>query len=82
MNPDPAAGNRLSAIHDLLETMLSPLDRKLAVAPVDDEPVTPQDIAAIEASAVAFDAGHSVSMEQVLADFGLTRDDFEKMGET
>jgi hypothetical protein len=75
-------GDQLSAVHDLLESMLSPLDRKLALAPIDDEPVTPEDIAAIEASAAAFDAGHSVSMEEILADFGLTMDDFEKMGQT
>jgi hypothetical protein len=62
--------------------MLSPLDRELTLPPIDDEPVTPEDVAAIEVSAAAFDAGHSVSMEQILADLGLTMDDFEKMGET
>ena len=78
---DRLPGDQLSALHGLLETMLSPLDRTLALAPLDDEPVTPEDIAAIEASAAAFDAGQSVSMEEILADFGLTMDDFEKMGE-
>jgi hypothetical protein len=78
---DRLPGDQLSALHGRLETMLSPLDRTLALAPLDDEPVTPEDIAAIKASAAAFDAGQSVSMEEILADFGLTMDDFEKMGE-
>lgn len=34
---------QLSAVRGLLETMLSPLDRKLALAPVDDEPVNPEE---------------------------------------
>jgi len=46
--------------------MLSPLDRRLALAPPDDEPV---------------DAARCVSLEDVLTDFGLTLDDFEKMAD-
>ena len=40
---------QLSAVSGLLESMLSPLDRALALAPIDDEPLTPEDAAAIEA---------------------------------
>ena len=79
---DRLPGDQLLAVCSLLETMLSPLDRRLALAPIDDEPVTPEDIAGIQAAVASLDAGRSVPMEDVLADFGLTMDDFRKMGET
>lgn len=43
---DRLPADQLSAVCGLLETMLTPLDRKLAVAPFDDEPLTPEDAAA------------------------------------
>lgn len=70
------------AVYGLLETMLSPPDRKLALAPVDDEPVTPEGVAAIQTGVASLEAGHGVPMEEVLADFGLTMEDFRKMAET
>jgi predicted transcriptional regulator len=62
--------------------MISPLDRKLALAPIDDEPLTPDEVAAIEAGRASLAEGRGVPMEDVLADFGLTMDDFRKMAET
>lgn len=92
MTPDPAdqrqhvhayidrlPGDQLAAVHGLLETMLSPLDRRLALAPVDDEPVTPEDVTAIQAGVASLERGEGVSMEEVLADFGLTMDEFRKL---
>jgi hypothetical protein len=61
--------------------MLSPLDRKLALAPVDDEPLTPGEAAAIQAGISSLEQKGGVPMEEVLADFGLTIDDFRKMAE-
>jgi hypothetical protein len=65
-----------------LETMLSPLDRKLALAPINDEPLTPEEAAAIQAGIDSLKKNGGVPMEEVLADFGLTVDDFRKMAET
>ena len=61
--------------------MLSPLDRKLALAPIDDEPVTPEDVAAIQAGIASLERNGGVPTEQVLADFGITMDDFHRMAE-
>jgi hypothetical protein len=72
---DRLPGEQLSAVHDLLESMLSPLDRSLALAPLDDEPLTPEEAAAIEQGAASLDRNGGVPMEDVLADFGLTMDD-------
>ena len=58
------------------------LARSLALAPVDDEPLTPEDAAAIQAGVESLARNGGVPMEEVLADFGLTLDDLEKMAET
>jgi hypothetical protein len=79
---DRLPADQLSAVHSLLESMLSPLDRKLAQAPVDDEPLTPEEAAAIEAGIASLERHRGVPMEVVLADFGLTMDDLRKMAET
>jgi hypothetical protein len=73
--------NQLSAVRGLLESILSPLDRKLALAPVDDEPVTPEEAAAIQAGIASLDSDGGVPMEEVLADLGLGMDDFRKMAD-
>jgi hypothetical protein len=71
--------NQLSAVHDLLESMLSPLDRTLALAPLDDEPLAPKEAAAIGEGIVSLERKGGAPMEEVLADFALTMDDFHKM---
>lgn len=78
---DRLPGDQLSAVHDLLESMLSPLDRKLALAPLDDEPVTAEEAAAIEAGIASLEGNRGVPMETVLEDFGLTMDEFDKLAE-
>lgn len=79
---DRLRADQLAAVRGLLETMLSPLERKLALAPIDDEPLTEEEAAAIHAGADSLAQGRGVPMEDVLADFGLTMDDFQKMAET
>ena len=78
---DHLPDDQLSAVCGLLETMLSPLDRKLALAPIDDEPVTPDEAAAIEAGLDSLRQTGGVPLEEVLADFGVTIDEFHKMAE-
>ena len=78
---DRLPDNQLSAVCGLLETMLPPLDRKLALAPIDDEPLTPGEAAAIQAGMTSLAQNGGVPIEDVLADFGLTIEDFQKMAE-
>jgi len=78
---DRLSDDQLSAVCGLLETMLSPLDRKLALAPIDDEPVTPDDATAIRAGITSLEQNEGVPLEEVLADFGLTIEGFKKMAE-
>src|ERR1700676_3421926 len=71
---------QLSAIIGLLEAMLDPVSRSLANAPLDDEPVSEEEVREIAAARASLDRGEGIPHEQVLAEMGLTLDDFERMG--
>jgi len=58
------APEKLSAVVGLLEVLLDPLDRALATAEIDDEPVTEAEMRDIEAS-----------REQVVAELGFTMEE-------
>lgn len=79
---DRMAPGQVSAVVGLLEMILDPVARSLANAPYDDEPVSEEEARDIAESRAAYARGEVVSNEEVLADFGLTTDDFERMGQT
>ena len=72
---------QLSALVGLLETIVDPLAAALRNAPMDDEPLTPEEAAAIEQGIASLDRNGGVPMEEVLAGFGLTSEQFQKMVE-
>lgn len=76
---DLLSPEKLSVVRSLLETMVDPLDRKLAMAPFDDEPETEAERQRAAAGVESLDRNGGVPMEAVLADFGLTMDDFHRM---
>ena len=71
-----------SAVVGLLEAMLDPVSVALANAPIDDEPVSEEEAREIAEARAAIARGEIVSNEEVLAEFGLTAKDFERMGRT
>jgi len=71
---------QLSAVVGLLEAILDPVSRSLANAPLDDEPVSEEEAREIAAARASLDRGEGIPHEQVLAEFGLTLQDFERMG--
>jgi hypothetical protein len=73
---------QVSAFVGLLEVMLDPVSVALANAPIDDEPVSEEEARDIAAARAAVARGEVVSNEEVLAEFGLTAEDFERMGHT
>lgn len=77
---DRLAPSQVSAVVGLLEAMLDPVSRAITNAPVDDEPETEQEHQAVAESKVWFErhGGQGVSHNEVLADFGLTPNDFPK----
>ncbi len=79
---DQLDSGQLAAIVHLLEVMTDPVAHSLAHAPVDDEPIVPEEIREIAAARASLDRGQGISHEEVLAEFGLTLEDFERMGRT
>ncbi|MFN7924132.1 MAG: hypothetical protein U0Q16_28785 [Bryobacteraceae bacterium] len=68
---DMLSPERLSAVHALLEVMVEPLSRSLALAPVEDEDLNPDTVEAIDRARAAFRRGEGIPHEEVLAEFGL-----------
>ena len=76
------APGQVSAVVSLLEIILDPLARTLAGAPYDDEPVSQEEAREVEASKASLARGEGVPHEKVLAEFGLSAEDFERMRQT
>ena len=79
---DRMAPGQVAAVVGLLEIMLDPLARTLASAPYDDEPVSAEEAREVEESRAALARGEGIPHEEILAEFGLTTEDFERMGRT
>jgi hypothetical protein len=73
---------QLAAVRGLLETMLDPIDRKLALAPLDDELESEEERQAVAEAIQSLKRNGGIRMEEVLADFGLTMEDFRRMAES
>jgi hypothetical protein len=67
---DPA---QVSAVVPLLQFMLlDPLSRSLAAASVEQEPISPDESAAIDRARASLDRGEGISHEDILREFGLS----------
>jgi hypothetical protein len=73
---------KLFAVVRLLQAISDPVARSLANAPLDDEPISEEEIRAVEASKEWLKDHAPIPHEEVLAEFGLTLEDFERMGRT
>ena len=62
---------KLSAVYNLLEVLVEPLSQSLAMAPVEDEELTPETMAALDCASASLERGEDVSHEEVLREFGL-----------
>lgn len=79
---DRMAPGQVAAVVSLLEIMLDPLARTLASAPYDDEPVSAEEARELDEARASLARGEGIPHEEVLAEFGLTPEDFERMGRT
>jgi hypothetical protein len=79
---DRMAPGQVSAVVGLLEIMLDPFARALANAPYDDEPVSEEEAREVAASRAALARGETIPHEEILAEFRLTQEDFDRMGRT
>src|ERR1700683_2374905 len=79
---DQWPNEKLRAVVHLLQAISDPLARSLANAPIDDEPISEEEMRSVEASREWLKDHEPTSHEEVLAEFGLTLEDFERMGRT
>lgn len=75
------APSQVSAVVGLLEVMLDPVSRAIANAPIDDEPVTPEEEKALAEAREWLKHNPAIPHEQVLAEFGITPEEIEHFKE-
>ena len=73
---------QVSAVVGLLEVMLDPVSATPANVPVEDEEISEEEERAVAESKAWLKENKPIPNEVVLAEFGLTPDDFERMGHT
>ncbi len=76
---DRLSPGQASAVVGLLEAMLDPVAAALAQAPLDEQVASGTELREIAEARAALARGEGISNEDVLADFGLTLEDFERM---
>ena len=79
---DRMAPGQVSAVVGLLKIILDPVARSLASAPFEDEPISEEETRAVAASKAWLKNNEPIPHEDVLAEFGLTGEDFARMGRT
>jgi hypothetical protein len=71
---DRLSPEQLSAIVNLLKVMaLEPLSRSLALAPVEEEELTPETAAALDRARASLARGAGIPHEDLLREFGLKK---------
>ena len=70
---DQLNSGQLAAVVHLLEVMADPVAQAIANAPVDEEPLTAEEIQALDESREWLKHNQAIPHEQVLAEFGITQ---------
>jgi hypothetical protein len=68
---DALPAEKLNAVRSLLEVMVEPLARSLALAQVEEEHLTPDTAAALDRSRASLARGEGIPHEEILREFGL-----------
>lgn len=69
---DMLPAEKLNAVRSLLEVLVEPLSRSLALAPVEEEEITPETAAALERARASLARGQGITHEEIRREFGLT----------
>jgi hypothetical protein len=72
---------QIDAVVRLLEVMTDPVARAIANAPVDDEPLTAEEIKALDESREWLKHNEGIPHEQVLAELGITQEEIDNYKE-
>jgi hypothetical protein len=79
---DRMAPGQVSVVVGLLEIILDPVARSLANAPFEDEPISDAEKRAVAASEEWLKHNDPIPHEEILAEFGLTQEDLDRMART
>ena len=69
---DMLSPEKLNAVRSLLELMVEPLSRSLALAPGEEEEITPETAAALGRARASLARGEGVAHEEILREFAVT----------
>jgi len=70
---DMLSAEKLNVVRSLLQVMVAPLARSLALAPVEEDEITSETASALDRARASLARGEGVPHEQVLREFGLTK---------
>jgi len=70
---DMLPAGKLNAVRSLLEAMVEPLARSLALAPVEEEEIAPETAEALARARASLARGEGIPHEEILREFGLHR---------
>ena len=74
---DMLPAEKLNVVRSLLEMIVgsddAPLARSLALAPVEEEEITPETAAALDRARASLARGEGISHEEILREFGLRK---------
>jgi ethanolamine utilization microcompartment shell protein EutL len=68
---DMLPAEKVSAVRSLLEGMVEPLARSLALAPAEEEEITSETAAALDRARASLARGEGIPHEEILREFGL-----------
>jgi hypothetical protein len=68
---DALPAEKLNAVRGLLEVMVKPLARSLALAQVEEEDLTPDTAAALDRARASLASGEGIPHYEILREFGL-----------
>ncbi len=70
---DRLPAEKLAVVRSLLEVMMEPLSRSLALAPVEEEEIAPEAAATLDRSRTSLARGEGIPHEEVRHEFGLDK---------
>ena len=68
---DALPAEKLNAVRSLLEVLVEPLARSLALAEVEEEDLTPDTAAVLDRARASLARGEGIPHDEVLREFGL-----------
>ena len=70
---DMLTEEKLNAVRTLLEVLVEPLSRSLALAPVEDEEITPETAASLDRARASLARVEGIPHEEIVREFGLMK---------